>query len=45
MKDYETEKTFRKIDKFGIQLLIGFGENKILCICIWNCIMATVWKL
>ena len=24
MKDYETEKTFRKIDKFGAQLLIGF---------------------
>jgi hypothetical protein len=24
MKDYETEKTFRKIDKFGAQLLVGF---------------------
>jgi len=24
MKDYETEKRFRKIDKFGTQILIGF---------------------
>ena len=24
MKDYETEKNFRKIDKFGAQLLVGF---------------------
>lgn len=24
MKDYETEKRFRKVDKFGIQILIGF---------------------
>ena len=25
MKDYESEKTFRKIDKFGAQLLIAFA--------------------
>ena len=24
MKDYETEKHFRRVDKFGIQLLIAF---------------------
>ena len=25
MKDYETEKHFRRVDKFGIQLLIAFA--------------------
>lgn len=25
MKDYESEKTFRKIDKFGAQLLVAFA--------------------
>jgi hypothetical protein len=32
MKDYETEKTFRKIDKFGIQLLIGFVTTILLLV-------------
>ena len=32
MKDYETEKTFRKIDKFGIQLLVGFVTTILLLV-------------
>jgi len=32
MKDYETEKTFRKIDKFGAQLLIAFVTTILLLV-------------
>ena len=44
MKDYETEKTFREIDKFGIQLLVGFVTTILLLVGLNTAFAEPIWR-